>query len=129
MTSLNRPIGDRRVINLVKYDNVEGQRLECPNSIENDPCRHAIVFVVVKDALLDGWIAGLNPAVKPLDRSRTRRVRIPPAEAEEFGERLDGVIPITSPMMMTLPYHLKCQLPSVGAVSSARSSCPLPAGS
>ena len=52
------------------------------NPVQQHARRAAVVFVVVENALPDGRIGGLDPAVKPFDRCRTGRVRIAPCKTE-----------------------------------------------
>jgi len=55
---------------------------ERADSIQQHAGRPAIVLVVVENALPDGRIGGLDPAIKPFSRCRTGRVRIAPCKTE-----------------------------------------------
>ena len=53
---------ERLAIGLSKY----------PYAVEQHAGYPAIILVVVEDAFLDSGVAGLGPAIEPLDRSRPR---------------------------------------------------------
>ena len=53
--------------------------------VQKNTVRAAVVLVVLEDALADLRVARLHPPVKPLNGCGTRRIGVPPIEAEVFG--------------------------------------------
>jgi hypothetical protein len=70
--------------------------------IEQDSSGTAVVLVVVEDALFNGGIAGLGPAMEPFDRGGARAGGVPPSEAKILGERLFKFLRWISPVQPLL---------------------------
>ncbi len=69
----------------------EGSR-QRTDTIQKNAGRAAVVLVVIEDALADFRVARLHPPVKPLNGCGTRRIGVPPIEAEVFGQGLNGMV-------------------------------------
>src|ERR1700733_4390819 len=93
-----------------------GRNKSCGGQSTNTVKEHsrcaAIVLVVIENALPNVGIAAHNPAMKPLDRCRTRRVRVPPLEPQILGKRLDREIPRRP--FRRLEYHVEIKIDGVG---------------
>jgi len=61
-----------------------------PERVNENARGAAIVLVVLEDPLSDRAVARLDPLAKPLDRTGTGGIGVPPLEAEEHGQRLRG---------------------------------------
>ena len=77
-------------------------------SVPQNACRTAIVFVIVKNSLPDCRVALFHPSMKPLDRSRPRRMGITPGESEIVGQSLYREIP--GRPFRSLFYHVIVQI-------------------
>jgi hypothetical protein len=70
--SLRTGFGDDTLAIEIGHQELSNVRfLKRPNPVEHHARRHAVVLVIIEDPLLDGSIAGLDPAIKPLDRRGT----------------------------------------------------------